>query len=154
MTRTLLLTVLTGVGLMTGLAAASAAEARPSGHDRDDYHRRHDDRDRRYDRDHRDYRVALPDPGNLTGFRGQNGQSFYIEVTGNRDAGQVWGNGLYTDDSALAAAVVHEGVLADGQTGVVKVTILPGAASYRGTDRNGVATGDWGAWDGSYRIER
>ena len=94
-----------------------------------------------------------PDPGNLVGLRGQNDKSFLFEVTGNKNAGSVWGSGPYTDDSMLAAAVVHAGVLADGQTGVVKVTILPGAASYQGSEKNGVATADWGQWDGSYRIQ-
>ncbi|HVS36269.1 MAG TPA: LCCL domain-containing protein [Gemmataceae bacterium] len=93
------------------------------------------------------------DPGNLVGYRGQNGKAFYFEVTGNKNAGQVWGSGLYTDDSALAAAAVHAGALTDGQKGIVKVTILPGAASYSGSEKNGVVTGDWGGWDGSYRIQ-
>ena len=158
MFRNLLLTVVTGVGLMATTAAAPAAQPHPYHRDRDDYHGR---RDRDHDRDfHRDYYrgtnvvVALADPGALTGFRGQNGQSFTFEVTGNINAGSVWGSGPYTDDSMLAAAAVHAGVLADGQTGLVKVTILPGAGGYGGSDRNGVASGDWGAWDGSYQIER
>ncbi len=93
------------------------------------------------------------DPGALVNYRGQNGKAFYFEVTGNKGAGSVWGTGLYTDDSALAAAVVHAGVLADGQKGIVKVVILPGAASYTGSEKNGVASDNWGAWDGSYRVQ-
>ena len=83
---------------------------------------------------------AQPDPGTLVGLRGQNGQSFYFEVTGNKGGGSVYGTDLYTDDSSLAAAAVHAGVLADGQKGVVKVTVLPGADNYQASDRNGVST--------------
>jgi Ni/Co efflux regulator RcnB len=158
MFRKWLLPVVTGVVLAAGMAPA--AEAHPSPRDRDFRPgRRDDDRgrdwDRGRDRDRGDGRVfVLPDPGVLTGFRGQNGQTLYFEVTGSQSAGAVWGTDLYTDDSSLAAAAVHAGALADGQTGVVKVTILPGAAGYRATCRNGVESGNWGGWVGSYRIER
>ncbi len=58
--------------------------------------------------------VASGDPGNLTAYRDRVGQTFYFDVTG-ATAGTVWGNVIYTDDSALAAAAVHAGVLAPGQ---------------------------------------
>jgi LCCL domain len=96
---------------------------------------------------------AKPDPGTLVALRGQNGQSFYFEVTGNKNGGSVYGTDLYTDDSSLAAATVHAGALTDGQKGVVKVTVLPGADAYQGSDRNGVSSFNWGAWLGSYRIQ-
>lgn len=152
MVRNWLLTIATGAVLAAGMAAPAGAYAFDRYRD-DHFDRRDRDRDRDRDRG-RDRRAALPDPGTLVNFRGQNGQSFYFEVTGNQNAGQVWGTGLYTDDSALAAAVVHAGVLADGETGVVKVTVLPGAPGYQGTSRFGVDSGGWGAWMGSYRIDR
>src|SRR5581483_1253345 len=65
----------------------------------------------------------------------------------------IWGSGMYTDDSPLAAAAVHAGVLRDGMRGIVKVTILPGHSSYRGSTQNGVQSESWNAWDGSYRVE-
>src|SRR5262249_20100063 len=74
------------------------------------------------------------------------------EVTG-RTAGPVWGTDVYTDDSILAAAAVHAGILQEGQTGVVKVTILPGQQSYQGTTRHGVASMPYLRWDGSFRVE-
>ena len=77
----------------------------------------------------------------------------FAEVTGDKNAGTVWGTDLYTDDSALAAVAVHAGLVADGQKGVVKVTIAPGADAYQGSDRNGVASIDYAEWGGSYRIE-
>jgi hypothetical protein len=96
--------------------------------------------------------TALPDPGTLTGHRGDVGKSFLFEVTG-ANAGPVWGTEVYTDDSSLATAAVHAGVLAVGQKGVVKVTILPGQADYTSSTSNGVTSGSWGSWVGSYRVE-
>ena len=85
-------------------------------------------------------------------FRGQTGKVLYIEVTGAIGGG-VWGTDIYTDDSAVATAAVHAGVLKVGQAGVVKVTILPPLASYLGSTRHGVTTGDFGAFGGSYRVQ-
>jgi len=95
---------------------------------------------------------ALPDPGNLTGYRDDAGETFSFQVTGNTEQ-SVWGTDLYSDDSSLAAAAVHAGVLEDGETGVVTVTILPGEDSYTGSDRNGVTSMDYGSWPGSYEVE-
>src|SRR5207249_1473748 len=92
------------------------------------------------------------DPGTLADFRGQSGKSFVFEVTGKTD-GTVYGSGVYTDDSVLAAAAVHAGILKAGQKGLVKVTILPGQAKYEGSSRNGVTSVNYMAWDGSFRIE-
>lgn len=95
---------------------------------------------------------ALPDPGMLHQFRGHVGRVFHFRVTGNT-ARTVWGTGVYTDDSALATAAVHAGILGDGQQGVVKVTILPGQAAYAGFQNNGVTSHEWQNWPGSYRVE-
>ena len=95
--------------------------------------------------------VILPDPGDLSGYRGQNGTMLTFEVTGNA-AGAVWGDGVYTDDSRLAAAAVHAGVLQPGQTGPVQVEILAGQEAYEGAERNGVASGTYASWPGSFRV--
>jgi hypothetical protein len=95
---------------------------------------------------------VMADPGTLVGFRGQNGKSFLIEITG-QNTGSAWGTGVYTDDSSLATAAVHAGIVKVGQKAVVKVTILPGEQQYTGSDRNGITSNNWGDWLGSYRIE-
>lgn len=95
--------------------------------------------------------ITLPDPGNLSSYRGQNGTVLKFEVTGST-AGSVWGAVIYTDDSTLATAAVHAGVLKPGETGIVTVEILPGRDSYASLDANGVLSGTYGSWEGSYRI--
>lgn len=95
--------------------------------------------------------VTLPDPGDLSGFRGQDGTVLKFEVTGAVD-GSLWGDGIYTDDSQLAVAAVHAGVLKPGETGIVTVEILPGQESYAASDANGVASQSYASWEGSYRI--
>jgi|GEM_PF-338386 len=97
--------------------------------------------------------APLADPGMLCDYRGHDGRSFLFQVVGRAsNAGSVWGTDIYTDDSTLASAAVHAGVLADGQEGVVKVTILPGLSSYRGSTRNGYTSYEYGPFDGSYSI--
>ena len=94
----------------------------------------------------------LPDPGTLVPYRSKFGTTLLFRVTGKR-SGSVYGTSVYTDDSRLAAAAVHAGALVPGQTGVVKVTILPGQPRYPSSYRNGVKSRAWGAWTGSYRVE-
>lgn len=96
--------------------------------------------------------AVSPDPGSLTEFNSRIGESFYFLVTGST-TDSVWGTDVYTDDSRLATAAVHAGVLAPGQTGVVRVTILPGQSSYQGTTRYRVTSHPWGSWVASYRVE-
>jgi hypothetical protein len=73
-------------------------------------------------------------------------------VTGRAD-GTVWGAGVYTPDSPLATAAVHAGAVKNGQTGVVKVMIVPGPAGYGGSQQNGVTTQPWnGGFTGAFQF--
>lgn len=95
---------------------------------------------------------AFPTTESPYSLRGQNGKTFIATVTGST-GGSVWGDGVYTDDSDLATAAVHAGVLEEGETGSVRFTILPGQDSYDSSTKNGVSTGSWSSYGGSYRIE-
>ena len=64
--------------------------------------------------------VALPDPSS---WHSHVGEAFDIDVVGSSQ-GTVWGTTVYTDDSPLAVAAVHAGVLDPGQRAKVRVTIL------------------------------
>lgn len=81
------------------------------------------------------------------------GESIELEVTGQL-TGSVWGDGVYTDDSTLGAAAVHAGLLKPGETGILRVTSMPGRPRYEGSTRNGVRSQSFAHWDGSYRLER
>jgi hypothetical protein len=93
-----------------------------------------------------------PNPGTLSGYGNAGGPPLYFEVVGSVN-GTVWGTDTYTNDSELAAATVHAGVLKPGQKGTVKVTMLPGQESYHGSTRNGVTTASYGNWGTSFRVE-
>lgn len=95
---------------------------------------------------------TVNDPGNLVEYRGQNNTQLQIRLVGSL-SGTVWGTDVYTDDSALAVAAVHAGLLKVGQSGTVKVTILPQENSYTGSARNGVTSLNYGYWHGSYRFD-
>jgi len=89
----------------------------------------------------------------LASYRDLVGQSIVIPVVGTTSDGSVWGSDVYTDDSSPAVAAVHAGILAPGEFGFVKITLLPGQARYDGAPRNGVASQNYGAFEGSFRIE-
>src|SRR3954452_22063910 len=91
-------------------------------------------------------------PGTMVDYRDRVGQSFYFDVTGSTD-GTVWGSDVYTDDSPVATAAVHAGLLKAGERGVVRVTVLPARDQYDGSTRNGVTTQPYAQWYGSYRFD-
>lgn len=97
---------------------------------------------------------ADPDPGNLTGFQGQIGKTLAFKVTGPAagTGGSVWGTDFYTLDSNLALACVHAGILKPGQTGVVRVLILPPQGAFQGSQRNGITTSAFANYPGAYRF--
>lgn len=94
-----------------------------------------------------------PNPGNLSRYGSQIGQTFYFDVIGKAN-GTAWGTDVYTSDSSLAAAAVHAGVLKEGQRGVVRVTIVKSPESFQGTERNGIRTLDFGSYPVSYKVRR
>ena len=65
-------------------------------------------------------------------------------------AGGVWGVGIYTDDSIVALAATHAGVVNVGQTKQVVFTVLPAQSSYQGSTRNGVTSNNWNSYGGSF----
>ena len=94
-------------------------------------------------------------PNNMKNYRGKNGTVYTFKVTG-RKSGNVWGgnNNIYTDDSDIATAAVHAGVVKVGQTATIKVKVMAGQSSYTGSTRNGITSSNWGKYDGSYYISK
>lgn len=64
-------------------------------------------------------------------------------------SGSVWGSGIYTRDSDLCKAGVHAGAI-PASGGKITVKAAPGCAKYNGSTANGVATGGWGSYQGSF----
>lgn len=95
----------------------------------------------------------LPDPGNLTRYAGQIGETFHFDVVGHT-GGSVWGSEVYTCDSSLSTAAVHAGVLKPGQRGIVKVTIVKSPENHMGSTQHGVTSSTWGSYSASYTVER
>jgi hypothetical protein len=92
-------------------------------------------------------------PANLREYGNKIGETFTFCVKG-ASSGNIWGTGLYTHDSSLAAAAVHAGALRAGEWGVVDVTVLPGQSSYKGSSANGVTSGSYGSHSASYQVSR
>lgn len=95
----------------------------------------------------------LPDPGSLTAYTGQIGAKLFFRVTGNIN-GTVWGSGLHTTDSNLATAAVHGGALKVGETGVLRVEIVPSPAQFTGSTKNGVSTHGFSQYPAAYKVTR
>jgi hypothetical protein len=98
--------------------------------------------------------AAAGDPGYINNGADDIGKVFYYEVTGVTTGQSIWGSDIYTTGSHLGMAAVHCGLLKPDQVGVVKVTILPGQASYEATTRNGVTSSPYGTWGVSFKVER
>jgi serine/threonine protein kinase len=87
--------------------------------------------------------------GTATQWRGRFGEQFDLEITGST-AGSIWGTDAYTDDSPIATAAVHAGLVKDGERAKVIVTIVK-ARRHTGTARNGVTSFEWtNPWESSY----
>lgn len=95
--------------------------------------------------------VATEAPVNMHGLCDVPGVTYYYRITGLAE-GQVWGTDTYTRDSVLGAAAVHAGLLDPGETGVLRVTIVPPLKSYAGTTRNGVTTSDYGDFPHAWQL--
>lgn len=94
---------------------------------------------------------AMADPGNLLDFASQVGEHLQFQVVG-ATTGSVYGDGIYTADSKLAHAAVHEGLVAPGETAIVTVEILGPQESFTGSDRNGATSYGWGAYPSAFRF--
>lgn len=67
-------------------------------------------------------------------------QEFTFDCPKNGVLGSVYGTDLYSYDSSICTAAVHRGIISSRRGGRVTILIRAGAASYRGTSRNGVSS--------------
>jgi hypothetical protein len=84
-------------------------------------------------------------------YRGKNGQRYSFTFPGGGTlSSRVWGTDLYTDDSSIASAAVHAGLISVQYGGTVTIEIRAGAPGYQGSTRNGVTSQGYGSWHGSF----
>ena len=93
----------------------------------------------------------LTNVSNMSKYSKNIGAIYNIKVTGSK-YGRLYGgyDGFYTDDSKLAAAAVHSGLLYVGETKTLRVKIVPGQNRYLGIKKNDLRSNYYGAWTGSY----
>lgn len=93
-------------------------------------------------------------PESMTDYQENIGKTYTFIVKGNINGGSIYGgkNNIYTSDSDLSVACVHAGILKDGSVGKVTVKVLADQGSYPSLTRNGITSGEWGAWRGAYQI--
>ena len=94
--------------------------------------------------------IPIQCPYNATGYRG-SGQRIACHCGPEGMKGQIWGSGIYTDDSSICLSAVHAGVITRAG-GAVTILILAGQRAYSGTSQNGVRTLSYNSWHGSFRF--
>ncbi len=87
-------------------------------------------------------------------FNGRDYLRFTFTLPAGGIAQECWGTDIYTDDSSIGTAAVHAGLITFAAGGTVTIRILPGQSSYTGSTANGVTSGDYGSWDGSFEFVR
>jgi hypothetical protein len=85
-------------------------------------------------------------------YRDNVGSDYQFRCPAGGTAYEVWGTDIYTDDSSVCTAAVHAGKITFAQGGTVTIEMLPGQSSYTASTRNGVTSGDWDTWLGSFRF--
>ncbi|XP_078701594.1 uncharacterized protein LOC144927767 isoform X2 [Branchiostoma floridae x Branchiostoma belcheri] len=78
------------------------------------------------------------------------GQTFTVVCPGGcLTGGSVWGTGIYTSDSRVCKAAIHDGRIPT-TGGVVTGYKLPGQPSYQASTQNGVTTRAYGSYSSSF----
>jgi hypothetical protein len=80
------------------------------------------------------------------------GQQFDYVCPPNGGLRDIWGTGIYSDDSSVCTAAVHMGMLTREVGGRVRIVIRPGQEAYTGSIQHGIVSSDTGPWDGSFSV--
>ncbi len=97
--------------------------------------------------------LGLTPHQNASMLRGHSGEVFTFVCPAIKGGeGKVLGTDVYTEDSAICLAAVHAGALQPGDPGAVNVLVGDGAKRFEASERNGVKSGEYGAWPHSYRF--
>ncbi len=85
-------------------------------------------------------------------WRGETGKRIKVTIPAGGSVNSIWGTEIYTDDSPIAVAAVHAGLITLENGGTVIIEIMDPLDSYTGSRNNGVSSSGYGAWHGSYRF--
>lgn len=97
------------------------------------------------------HHVATDAPGTMHGLCDKVGTTYYFRVTGATE-GQLWGTDIYSGDSTIGAAAVHQGLLKPGETKLLRVTVVTPPDSFPGTTRNGVTSTEYGRYQYAWQL--
>jgi len=85
----------------------------------------------------------------VTNLPGELGARYLVACPDGCGTGTIWGTGVYTDDSSVCSAAIHNGVVTS-EGGVFSLVLLPGRDDYHATRRHDVASSSWGTWARSF----
>ena len=85
-----------------------------------------------------------------TSLNAATGQTFTLACSPGGTAHSVWGSDIYTADSSICTAAVHSGLITLQQGGTVTIEMRPGRSIYGTSERNGVTSSGYGAWQSSF----
>ncbi|XP_078696637.1 uncharacterized protein LOC144924874 isoform X3 [Branchiostoma floridae x Branchiostoma belcheri] len=78
-----------------------------------------------------------------------SGDSFIISCPPGCTSGNIWGTGIYTSDSRVCQAAIHDGRITE-IGGRVTVYLWSGQQSYQGSTQNGITSQSYGDWTSSF----
>lgn len=77
---------------------------------------------------------------NATAHRCFRLQRYAYDCPAGGTNGTVWGSAIYSDDSSICTAAVHDGKITTASGGRITIEMRPGENIYRSSTRNGVTT--------------
>nr|CAB3260416.1 uncharacterized protein LOC100175297 [Phallusia mammillata] len=89
---------------------------------------------------------------NELSFHGRSFLPFSCPADCAATSSRVWGSAIYTDDSYICAAAIHDGRITDSG-GSFRVYKLGGMSLYTAQDQNGISSKSFANWQGSFAFE-
>jgi hypothetical protein len=86
-------------------------------------------------------------------YRDQPGRRITVVCPAEGKPGKLFGTDTYTDDSSVCTAAAHAGVISAEKGGVATIVIGKGASSFEASTRNGIESGKFGAYAGSFTFD-
>lgn len=88
---------------------------------------------------------------NAQSWRGMNGTMFLLRCPPNGAYSVAFGTEIYTDNSSICTAAVHDRRITRTEGGRVGIVIRPGMMTYLSSEGGaGFLSGPWDAWPGSF----